>query len=62
MIINDVDITTAYEVYAVNLGHYIFQWLDVTAPGDIPPDVAMLPVVGLRKMDDVLIIDTILEV
>lgn len=62
MIINDIDLNAPFEVYAVNVGHYIFSMYSADAPGDIPPDVAMLPVVGLRKMNDVLIIDTILEV
>lgn len=56
--INDLDIRSPYRVYDIDTGHFIFSWLDMTASGDIPPDVALLPVVGLRAMSGVLFIDT----
>ena len=58
VIINDLPIATPYRVYDIRTGHYIFSWLDRSAPGDIPPDVAVLPVIGLRSVDGVLYIDT----
>ena len=59
IIINDLPITSPYRVYDVIKGQYLFSWLDRSAPGDIPPDIAILPVVGLRSLDGVLYIDTI---
>ena len=58
MIINDLPIASAYRVYDIDTNSYIFSWLDRNASGDIPPDVALLPVVGLRSIDGVLYIDT----
>lgn len=58
IIINDLPITSPFRVYDISTGHYIHSWLDRSAPGDIPPDVAMLPVDGLRSVDGVLYIDT----
>lgn len=58
IMINDLPVTSLYRVYDLDTGHYIFSWLDRSAPGDIPPDVATLPVVGLRSVDGVLYIDT----
>ena len=58
IIINDLPIATPYRVYDTDTGHYIFSWLDVRSSGDIPPDIAMLPVDGLRSVDGVLYIDT----
>lgn len=46
--IADIEITGPFDVYAVNTGHYIHMWYDRTAPGDIAPDLAMLPVLGVR--------------
>ena len=57
-VINDLPITSSFRVYDIDTGHYIFSWTDTEAYGDIPPDIAMLPVVGLRSVDDVLYIDT----
>ena len=57
--IADLTITSRYQVYDINLGHYIFSYLDPSASGDIPPDIAILPVKGLRTIGNVLIIDTI---
>ena len=56
--INDLPICGKFCVYDIRTGHYIHQYLDPSAPGDIMPDVAVLPVLGLRMMDDVLYIDT----
>lgn len=56
--IADIEIASPYSVYAINLGHYIFT-PDPDAPGDIPPDIACLPVIGMRAVDSVLYIDTI---
>lgn len=56
--INDLDIRLPYRVYDLDTGHYVFSWLDTNACGDIPPDIAALPVVGLRVMSGVLYIDT----
>lgn len=56
--INDLPITSAYRVFDLDTGHFIFSWLDTKANGDIPPDIAILPVVGLRSMSGVLFIDT----
>lgn len=58
IIINDLPIYGRFCVYDMRTGHYIHQFLDTSAPGDIAPDVAVLPVLGLRTMDDVLYIDT----
>ncbi len=55
--VNDLPITTPFRVYDVTTGHYIHSWLDRNEPGDIAPDVAILPVVGLRSIDNVLYID-----
>jgi hypothetical protein len=56
--INDLNIHSPYRVYDLDTGHYVFSWLDTNAWGDIPPDIATLPVVGLRAMNGVLYIDT----
>ena len=58
IIINDLPINTPYTVYDIDTGHYIFSWMDTSEPGDIPPDIAILPVAGLRSFDGVLYIDT----
>lgn len=58
IIINDLPITSSYRVYDIDTGHYIFTWTDTEQYGDIPPDIALLPVIGLRSVDGVLYIDT----
>lgn len=58
VIINDLPITSPFRVYDIDTGHYIFSLLDTSQYGDVPPDVATLPVVGLRSVDGVLYIDT----
>lgn len=57
MKISDLNISAPFEVYAVYIGHYIFSIMDPSEPGDIPPDIACLPVSGLRSIDNVTIID-----
>ena len=56
--INDLPITCPFRVYDIDTGHYIHSWLNPNDAGDIAPDVAILPVVGLRSVDGVLYIDT----
>lgn len=60
MIIKDLNITTPYCVYDIASGNYIFQNLDLKC-GDIPPDIAILPVEGLRMVrsdsGDIMYID-----
>lgn len=60
MIINDLNITTPYCVYDIASGNYIFQNFDLER-GDIPADIAILPIEGLRYIrsdsGDVLYID-----
>lgn len=56
--INDLPITCPFRVYDITTGHFIFSLLDLREGGDVPPDVAILPVVGIRSIGDVLYIDT----
>ena len=58
MAIADLGIVGRFRVYDMNLCQYIFSYLDCSAPGDIPPDIAVLPVLGTRLYDGVLYIDT----
>ena len=58
MIINDLTISGPYQVFAPSIGHSLFSWLDRSAPGDIPPDVACLPVLRTYYSGPVLIIET----
>ena len=58
IIINDLPINTPFRVYDIDTGHYIHSWLNPHEAGDLPPDIAVLPVVGLRIMGNVLYIDT----
>lgn len=58
MIINDLQIESLYQVFDIVSGKHIFSWLDRSAPGDIPPDVAVLPVIRTRYSGGILIIDT----
>lgn len=60
VIVNDINITGPFQVYAVNIGHYVFSWglFDRSAHGDIPPDVARLPVLRTYFSGPVLIIET----
>ena len=59
IIINDIPVTAPFRVYDISTGHFIFSLLNPNVPGDIPPDIATLPVVGLRVMSGVLYIDTV---
>lgn len=45
--IADLKIAGPFEVFAVNLGHYVYSWLDRSAPV-VPDDIGALPVLGLR--------------
>lgn len=58
IIINDLPITCPFRVYDRTTGHFIFSLLDLSNGGDVPPDVAFLPVVSIRSIGDVLYIDT----
>lgn len=58
IIINDLPITSPFRVYDISTGHYIFSLLDLNNGGDVPPDIALLPVIGIRSVDGVLYIDT----
>ena len=57
MTIAEMPISCPFCVYDVTLGHFVFSVLDTSAPGDIPPDIASLPVVGIRSVGNVLYID-----
>ena len=46
--ISELEISGPFDVYAVNIGQYIHMWYDRTVPGDIAPDVAVLPVLNVR--------------
>lgn len=58
IIINDLPLTIPFSVYDINKGHYIFSIMTPDDGGDVPPDIAILPVLGLRSIDGVTIIDT----
>ncbi len=57
IIVNDLPITCPFRIYDTTTGHYIHSWLSSDQPGDLAPDIAVLPVVGLRSVDGVLYID-----
>lgn len=44
MIINDFCPSVPFLVYSVSAGRVIFSMMDASNGGDVPPDVAMLPV------------------
>ena len=58
IILNDLPLTIPFSVYDMTTGHYIFSIMSPDDGGAIPPDIATLPVVGLRSVDNVLYIDT----
>ena len=62
LLIADMNLTCRFCVRDLNTGHYIFSRLDQDAPGDIPPDIACLPVFGIcpvhTESGPVLYIDT----
>lgn len=47
MIVNDVPLHIPFRILDLSSGNYIFSVLDHSGPGDIPPDIATLPVVGV---------------
>ena len=47
MIINDIPLSIPFRVKDVTTGHYIFSILDKDEAGDLPFDIASLPVVGV---------------
>lgn len=47
MIVNDVPLRIPFRIKDLSSGHYIFSILSHSDPGDIPPDIAILPVVGV---------------
>ena len=64
-VVADLNIAGPFCVLDLNSGHYIYQHLDRSAPGDLPPDIACLPVVGFRSVGSdtarVLYIDVIAD-
>ena len=58
MIINDLPINDLYRVFDIVSGRCIYSWLDRSAPGDIPPDIACLPVLRSYVDGQILIIET----
>lgn len=60
-VIADLHIATPFRVYDIRSGNYIYSYLDRSVPGDIPPDIAVLPVLGARACGPVLYIDTEVE-
>ena len=57
MTVNDLPVSIPFRIYDTTTGHYIFSILDPQQDGDVPPDIAFLPVVGLRAVDNVQYID-----
>lgn len=61
-VIADLMIDSPFCVYNLNSGNYIYQYLDSSDSGDLPPDIGCLPVLGLRSVltacSKVLYIDT----
>lgn len=53
IIVSNIEISGAFCIYAASLGNYIFQYLDTTKPGDIPPDIACLSVVSVYNSKNV---------
>lgn len=47
MIINDIPLTIPFRIKDVTTGHYIYSILDKDESGDLPFDIAFLPVVGV---------------
>jgi len=58
LVINDIPVTSSYTVYDRDTGHHVFTWFDTEKYGDIPPDIAFLPVDGIRTEGGILCIDT----
>ena len=57
MTVNDLPVSIPFRIYDTTTGHYIFSILDPQQDGDVPPEIAFLPVVGLRAVDNVQYID-----
>ena len=61
--IADLTISGPFCVFDTSSGQYIYSYLDPAGPGDIPPDIACLPVLGMRAVGSsvasVLYIDTV---
>ena len=55
--INDLPLSLPFRVYDIEKGQCIFSLLEDAESGDVPPDIAFLPVLGLRAVDNVLYID-----
>lgn len=47
MIINDIPLRIPFRIKDIDSGHYIFSILNPSDDGDIPFDIASLPVVGV---------------
>lgn len=47
MIVNDVPLTIPFRIKDINSGHYIFSILSEKDDGDLPFDIAFLPVIGV---------------
>lgn len=58
LMIADLHIVGPFRVFDIHSGNYVYSYLEQSAPGDIPPDIGILPVVGLRTCGAVLYIDT----
>lgn len=58
IIINHLPLTIPFRVYDIDKGHYIFSIMSPDDGGDMPFDIAFLPVVGIRSENNVTIIDT----
>ena len=61
MDINDLPILGPFAVFDKNSDHVIFRSACHDEPGDIPPDIAVLPVLGIYAVDDLVYIDTEVE-
>ena len=59
IIINDLPLTIPFAVYDVSKGHFLFSIMKPDDGGDVSPDIATLPVVGLRSVGSITIIDTV---
>lgn len=47
MIVNDIPLRIPFRVKDIDSGHYIFSILSASDSGDLPFDIASLPVVGV---------------
>lgn len=47
MIVNDLPLTIPFRIKDITSGHYIFSILNPTDDGDLPFDVAFMPVLGV---------------